>query len=49
MNFAQYSPAKSAERYSSTQEAIEKRRQYWLQSPEGRLYGGGSEGAGVDP
>ncbi len=47
MSFAEYSPAKFAERYGSTEEAIEEWRQHWLQSPEGRLYGGGGEGARV--
>ena len=40
MTFAEYSPAKFATKYGSTEEAIEEWRQHWLQSPEGRLYGG---------
>ncbi len=48
MKFATYTPAKFAERYSSTEEAIEEWRQHWLQSPEGRLYGGSGEGADVN-
>lgn len=47
MSFAVYSPAKFAAKYGSTEEAIEKWRQDWLHSPEGRLYGGEGEGAGV--
>ncbi len=39
-SFARDSPAKFAERYGSTEVAIEEWRQHWLQSPEGRLYGG---------
>ena len=40
MSFAVDSPAKFAARYGSTEEAIEQWRQHWLQSAEGRLYGG---------
>ncbi len=48
MNFMQYSPAKFAASHGSTEEAIEEWRQHWLHTPEGRLYGSNSEGAGVD-
>lgn len=46
LSFAALSPAKFAARFGSTEEAIEKWRQHWQQTPEGRLYGG--EGADVD-
>ncbi len=46
-HFAEYSPAKFAERYGSTEEAIEEWRQHWLLSPQGRMYGGGGEGVCV--
>ncbi len=42
LGFASHSPAKFAARYGSTEEAIEEWRQHWLQTPEGRLYGGSS-------
>ncbi len=48
MKFAMYSQADFAERYGSTEEAIEEWRQHCLHSPEGRLYGGDSKDAGVD-
>lgn len=40
LGFVIHSPAKFAARYGSTEEAIEEWRQHWLQTPEGRLYGG---------
>ncbi len=48
MTFANHSQDHFAERYGSTEEAIEEWRQHWLHSPEGRLYGGDSKDAGVD-
>ncbi len=46
--FARLSPAKFAARHGSLEEAIEEWRQCWLQTPEGRLYGGNTEAADFD-